>query len=83
LKFSASRKQTDDSIYLWVLKSFFYFLAHIFDKKKSAQIRLKITPIARTTSRVGEIWSQIFFLFFEKLSSGGGWFPVWVLIAER
>jgi len=62
---------------------FFYFLAHIFDEKKSAQIRLKIAPIARTTSRVGQIWSQIVFMICEKLSSGGGWFPVWVLIPER
>jgi len=46
------------------LKSFFHFLTHIFDEKKSARIHLKITPIAWTTSRVGQIWPQIVFLFF-------------------
>ena len=42
-------------------------MTHIFDEKKSAQIRLKIAPIARTTSRVGQIWSQIVFLIFWKI----------------
>jgi len=32
-------------------ETFFHFLAHIFDEKKSAQNRLKLAPIARTTSR--------------------------------
>ena len=49
------------------LNSFFYFLTHIFDEKKSAQIRLKIAPIARTTSRAGQIWPQIIFLIFWKI----------------
>ena len=48
-------------------KDIFYFLTHIFDEKKSAQIRPKMAPIARTTSRVGEIWSQIVFLIFWKI----------------
>ena len=42
-------------------------MIHIFDEKKSAQIRLKIAPIARTTSRVGQIWPQIIFLIFWKV----------------
>ena len=42
---------------------------HILNEKKSAQIRLKIAPIARTTSRVGQIWSQIVFLIFLKKKS--------------
>ena len=42
-------------------------MTHIFDEKKSAQIRLKIAPIAWTTSRVGQIWPQIVFLVFWKI----------------
>ena len=42
-------------------------MTHIFDEKKSAQIRLKIAPIAWTTSRVGQIWPQIMFLIFWKI----------------
>ena len=42
-------------------------MIHIFDEKKSAQIRLKLAPIARRTSRVGQIWSQIVFLIFWKI----------------
>ena len=42
-------------------------MTHILNEKKSAQIRLKIAPIARATSRVGQIWSQIVFLIFWKI----------------
>ena len=48
-------------------------------EKKSAQNRLKIAPMAWTTSRVGQIWCQIDFLIFlkKKVAVGfPGFYPV-------
>ena len=50
-----------------VLNLFFNLWTTFSTKQKSAQIRLKIAPIARTTSRAGQIWPQIIFLIFWKI----------------